>query len=128
MSVKRASVEGVGLFITGPEQDYVEFFSQPSLKNDRRLGVVTTGMCDLAEQADGIVVDCSYASAFRYGQHKSKDLEATRADYRENEGEGRQYPPLYRIKIDIQLEPISDQEAAVFWKKKSEEYPPPRGR
>ena len=48
-------------------------------------------------------------------QQIDREWQQMRAEYRQ--GTGRQYPPLYRVHIRIEAEPLSDEEAKTYWER-----------
>jgi len=116
-----AVVEGACTPVSGYEEDYLVFFSQDQDEN--------VGCCDLMERAGVELLDHSALQAFRY--EKVDEAERfdgnlmwaeAREEYRKETG--RQYPPLYRVRIEVKAERIPDDEAEKIWKAYAKRYAP----
>ena len=99
--IKKAALEGIGVPVTGPEENYVQF------END--IAAIT----DLAARAEVERVTWKEATAFEAAGDPY--WERYREDYRNRTG--RQLPKVYRMVFTCEAEELSEEEARAWWEK-----------
>ena len=102
--------EGVCLAVSGYEEDYLDFAEPGS----------ACGIAELVEQAAGMESPrWDVLTAFELVQSSTAGRDTwstTVADYQAETG--RKWPPVYRVKIRVEAEALSDEETEVFWLKR----------
>jgi hypothetical protein len=115
-----AVIEGVCVPVSGYEEDYLDFFGKAA-DEGRNLGV-----CGLVRMTGAVPTNWSEATAFdmallaepdEYGTSTWKEL---REEYQQREG--RKFPPLYRVKIKVEVEQVPDEEAEKLWHERAKRY------
>ena len=96
-------LEGTGLAVSGYEEDYLDF------------GPGFVGITDLVTRAAGVgSPDWSVLTAFEYcDSPASENWQETADGYRLSTG--RKWPPVYRVRIHIEAEELSPDEADAWW-------------
>lgn len=115
-----AKYEGHAVCVADYEEDYL-FLLGDILKLKRRL----RGMSDFVEDAGGQAVRSAVPNAFEYEGDFDPDLDGIsdpdedgfwkgiRDEYRESTG--RKNLPVMRVKVTVEVEPLSDEEAGKVW-------------
>lgn len=107
------SYEGIVLPESGYEEDFLHIGDPP--------GQDYIGAVGMIEKAAGTEVPGGVNSSFEY-EHNDEDgfWTSGRDEYR-NES-GRQYPPVYRVRIQVEAEQCSDEETAEYWAQYQRRY------
>ena len=101
----RYEVSSVGLPVGDEEIRSVEFFDEHG---------TSESICSLLRLAGAETTNYLVTGPFRYHPDDMTQRDhAQIAEYRHSSG--RQYPPLYRIKIVIEAEPLTDAETEAEW-------------
>lgn len=110
--MKTHTVEGIGVAIYGEEENYLYLEEKDSV-----------AVSDLFEKAGAETVYSHLEHAFDCQDVSWKDEEfggrsitKTVAEYRAQSG--RHYPPVYRVKLTIELEEIPEEESNAFWERR----------
>jgi len=104
-------ISGVGIAVGSEESNYIE------LRDGATIDVV--GVTDLVRRAGGVVIGESLASALQYPHDE---------DWRDVEREARERsgmsgtPPVYRVRISVEIERVSDDQAKEWWKRREWTY------
>jgi hypothetical protein len=100
----RVTIDGVGIAVHGHDDDYIELDEQD------------LGIANLVIQAAGVGSPAANVlSAFKYDgtQGEGGVWHEFVATYRQESG--REWPPVYRVRIAVEAEALSDEECAAWW-------------
>jgi hypothetical protein len=103
-AARDASVSGVCVPVCGEEENYLQFFPW--------AGNSLLGITDLLEKADAESIPWRLANALETPNepHYSAMVEQYRT------ASGRAYPALYRVRIHVVVEDVSDEDSEKLWK------------
>ena len=101
-------VETIGLPVVGPEEDY--FRGTNCMES--------YGMSSILRPAGCEEIGWATVTSFEYpGDHRWEEyVEAYRRET------GRQFPPLYRVKITVEAEQVPEEESDRYWKDVQERH------
>ena len=95
--------EGIGIPVTSPEDDYVFFLE----------GWQSVRVSDLLSAAGAEVINEFVLNALQHPLwQQPEEWRNALATYRQN---GRQYPPLYRVRVRVEVEPLPEEEVPERW-------------
>lgn len=95
------TVEGYGFTASGVEEDWVE------------IGGTRESICSLLARVG--VDDITWQLAWAM---ENPEEEVYRRDSIQRELNGKEHPPAYRIRITVEAEQLTDEQAAAFWKRR----------
>jgi hypothetical protein len=115
-----AVLDGVCVPVSGEEDNYLDFFGKTAGEES------ILGVCGLMRMAGAVSTDWSEATAFDMAllaepdEYGSSFWKKQREEYQQREG--RKFPPLYRVKIKVEVEQVPDEEAEKLWHERAKLY------
>jgi hypothetical protein len=109
----------IGIPVRGYEEDYIE-----PLVETEDGDYMAYGACGLLGQAGAVCVETGHLYGFQYAKMEDSSCashwEERRKKYKEESG--RDYPLVYKMKIVVEAEPLSEEESKKIWDDVAEKY------